>query len=263
MRMANLVPLVLAAALGFCWLSATPGVAQDFRIDTDIFVDDEKEPVFETLTIFTNGLVYDFLLTGVKEITLLDRDRDRLVLMDPERKIKTELTMETIIQFVAQMKSQMNEQQRKDVLSDTAEAVTDEDGWLKLGNERVIYRAECIKPKEKSTALEYQEFADWYARLNTMRGNLPPFLRIRLNSEIAKLGLIPKTVERTITDKKLLSKKTHTVRSRHLANWRLSNTDRKMLDRADTYLTSFPTVSFREYFHLHSVAVKENQRDRH
>ncbi len=259
MRSTTWIPLVLAAALGLCWLGATPGVAQDFRIDTDIFVNDEKEPVFETLTIFTNGLVYDFLLTGVREITFFDRDRDRLVLMDPERKIKTELTKESIIEFVAQMKAQMNDQQRQLTTSETAEVVTDEEGWLKLGNERIVYRAECVKPKGESTASEYQKFADWYARLNAMRGNLPPFLRIRLNAEIAKRGLIPKTIERTITDKKMLRKKTHTVRSRHLANWRLSNTDRKMIDRAGTYLTSFPTVTFREYFQVPTVAAKKDQ----
>lgn len=229
--------------------------AQEFRIETDVFVEDAKEPAVQTLTIFHNGVVYDFLLTGVEEITMFDRDRNRLVLMDTRRKVKTELNLDAIVTFMAQMKIQLDDDRRKYLLSDDAETMTDEDGWVKLGNERVTYRAECIKPDDKATALEYQEFADWYARLNAMRpGGFPPFLRIRLNSEIAKRGLLPKTIERSIAEKKALSESTHRVRSQHLANWRLSHTDRKRLDRVGTYLANYPTVTFREYVQPASVA---------
>ncbi len=230
---------------------AGPSFAQEFRIETDVFLDDQKEPQVETLTIFTEGVVYDFLLTGVEEITLFDRERNRLVLMDTKRKVKTELTMDSMLSFVAQMKSQLNDAQREFLLGEDKEAVTDDDGWLKLANDRVTYRAEGIEPKEKSAVLEYQQFADWYARLNAMRGNLPPFLRIRMNSEIAKRGLIPKTIERTmVLDTRGLTDKRQVLRSQHLANWRLSNTDRKQIDRAGTYLATYPTVTFREYMQL-------------
>ncbi len=40
------------------------------------------------------------------------------------------------------------------------------------------------------------------------------------------------------------------MRSQHLANWRLSQTDRKQIDRAGTYLADFAEVSFREYVQL-------------
>lgn len=231
-------------------MTAGTGGAQEFRIETDVFLDDAKQPVVETLTIFTNGVVYDFLLTGVEEITLFDRHRNRLVLMDTKRKVKTELTMDGILSFVAEMKAQMNDEQRKTLLGDEAEVTTNEEGWLVLTNDRVIYRAECVTPKDKAAAREYQEFADWYARLNALRGNLPPFLRIELNGQVAQRGLIPKTVERTISDKSLLGGKKQTVRSQHLANWRLSTTDRKWIDRAGAYLATFPTVTFREYVQL-------------
>ncbi len=237
---------------------AAPSLAQEFRIATEVFLDDLKDPQVETLTIFTDGIVYDFLLTGVEEITLFDRHRDRLVLMDTKRKVKTELTTDSILSFVAQMKSQLNDTQREFLLGEDMDAVTDEDGWLKLANQRVTYRAEGIEPKEKSAVLEYQQFADWYARLNAMRGSLPPFLRIQLNSEIAKRGLIPKTIERiTVLDKRGLAEKKQSLRSQHLANWRLSDTDRKQIDRAGTYLATYPTVTFREYMQLPDVAQRD------
>ncbi len=261
MRIATLAHLVLGIAL----LSActpTRGFAQEFRIETDVFVDDEKEPVVETLTIFANGVVYDFLLTDVQEITLFDRARNRLVLMDTKRKVKTELTMDSIVGFIAQMRAQLTDDQREFLLSGTAEAVTDEDDWLKLANDRVTYRAECIKPKEEAAVMEYQEFADWYARLNAMRGNLPPFLRVHLNAEIAKRGLIPKTIERTISDKNVLNDTKRVVRSQHLANWRLSNTDRKWIDQAGANMATFPTVTFREYIQLPVAAGASDEQRR-
>ncbi|MGM0486271.1 MAG: hypothetical protein ACQESR_05860 [Planctomycetota bacterium] len=261
MRIATLASSFLTTVLILGWFGATPGVAREFRIETDVFVGKGKEPVSETLTIFSDGVVYDFLLTGVEEITLFDRDRNRLVLIDTQRKVKTVLTMDDIVTFVAKMKAQLADKQEGFLVSGSGDAVIEDDGWLKLANGRVAYRAKCVKPKEKATALEYQEFADWYARLNAMRGNLPPFLRIHLNSEIAKRGLIPKTIERTIHAQGALSNKKQVVRSRHLANWRLSKTDRKRIDRAGTYLTTFPSVPFREYIRL-PVAAGNNAANR-
>jgi len=68
--------------------------------------------------------------------------------------------------------------------------------------------------------------------------------------DIPEDELIPKTIERTISDRKIFQDKKQIVRSQHLANWRLSNTDRKSIDRAGTYLATFPTVTFREYIQL-------------
>ena len=66
----SLAVICLVNALGV-FLSRVAG--QEFRIETDVFVDEQKEPIVETLTIFSDGVVYDFLLTGVEEITLFDR----------------------------------------------------------------------------------------------------------------------------------------------------------------------------------------------
>lgn len=262
MRMVTVTHLVLGTALISGWYGATPGIAEEFRIETDVFVDDEKEPRVETLTIFDNGVVYDFLLTDVEEITLFDRERNRLVLMDTKRKVKTVLSMAAMTAFTAQLKAQLNPQQRKFLLNEAGDATKDEEGWLVLANERVVYRAECIKPKIASAVMEYQQFADWYARLNAMRGNLPPFLRIHLNSEIAKTGCIPKTIERTIFDKTFMKEKKQVVRSQHLANWRLCNTDRKWIDRAGTNLATFPEVTFGEYIQLPMAAGDSKKKRR-
>jgi hypothetical protein len=256
---------IRVALIGLIWMAcagpALNGLAEEFRIETDVFVDNGKEPAVETLTIFSGGVVYDFLLKGAEEITVLDRDHDRLVLLDPKRKVKAELTLDGILTYVAQMKTHLSEADREFLLGAEMKAVTDEEGWLSLSNGRVTYRAEGITPKPKNAAAEYQQFADWYARLNAMRpGNSPPFARIQLNSELATRGLIPKTIERTIVQRRGLQDKKDTLRSQHLANWRLSQTDRKQIDRAGTYLADFAEVSFREYAQLPEEAPDEVTR---
>lgn len=225
--------------------------SQEFRIETDVFVDEEKQPVVQTLTIFSDGVVYDFLRTGTEEITLFDRHRERLILMNTKRKVKTELTTEGILAFVAAMKTHLNEPQRQHLLDSDLKSTTNEEGDLVLTNETVTYRVQGVKPKEPGAALEYRQFADWYARLNAMRlGNLPPFARIRLNAELEAKGLIPTEIERTISQKHGFSTEQQVLRSQHLVNWRLSNTDRKFIDRAGTCLATYRAVSFREYIDL-------------
>ncbi|MHB0957294.1 MAG: hypothetical protein ACYC0X_24725 [Pirellulaceae bacterium] len=232
--------------------------AEEFRIETDIFIDQSKEPAIETLTIFSGGVVYDFLLTGVEEITIFDRDRNRLVLLDTQRKVKTELTLDGILAYIAQMKAHLAEGHQEFLLGEEMTAVTDDEGWLSMSNGHVTYRAEGITPKARNATAEYQQFADWYARLNAMRqGNSPPFVRIRLNSELSTRGLIPKTIERTIVQKRGIPDKKQTLRSQHLANWRLSQSDRKQIDRAGTFLADFPEVSFREYVQLPEKSVDD------
>lgn len=241
----------------------SPGWAGEFRMETDVFLDDGKDPVVETLTIFSAGVAYDFLLTGVEEITVFDPSRQRLVLLDTQRKVKTELTFDSLAQYVAQMKVQLSESKQDALLAEQLEVQSDEAGWLTLTTGELTYRAEGATPKFAEAAAQYQHFADWYARLNAMReGNPPPFARIRLNAELASRGLVPQTIERKILQKRGLQQKSQTLRSQHLANWRLSQTDRKQIDRAGTYLVSFTGVPFREYLRLPAAAGEHLTRDR-
>ncbi|MCU0875712.1 MAG: hypothetical protein MUE50_25550, partial [Pirellulaceae bacterium] len=45
-------------------IPAMPAMGEDFRIETDVFLGAEKEPVAQSVTLFSGGLVYDFPLIG-------------------------------------------------------------------------------------------------------------------------------------------------------------------------------------------------------
>jgi hypothetical protein len=129
--------------------------------------------------------------------------------------------------------------------------------WLTLSSKVLTYRMRGSAPKQASAVETYRQFADWYARLNATRpGNLPPFARLELNKATAARGLIPEEVELTVVPPNLLTGRKLVVRSHHLVNWLLSNTDRKRVDEAGKYLADFQTVGFREYRNTAPLAAK-------
>lgn len=225
--------------------------AEDFRVETDILLGGEKEPVAQSVTLFSGGLVYDFPLIGPQEITVLDSGRGRFVLLDVPRKTKTTLTTQDLLQTTAAIKVQA--QELDGVLAFAADpqfkSESDgQDGWLTLSSSLLSYRAKGIKPKLAATADAYRDFADWYARLNATRpGNLPPFPRLELNRVLAERQQVPEEVELTVEPRNRLAGRKLVVRSHHIFNWRLSNTDRKRIETAGTYMADFQAVGFQNY----------------
>jgi len=248
--------LLVSAALVTC--SAVGLESGDFRVETDVFVDDTKDPVSETLTLFSGDLVYDFLLSEPEEITILDVRRSRIVLLDKARRIKTTLTTDELRQFTAALKFLASDTENKEVFEPQFVQQFDKaSGELVLSGVMITYRVLGIEPKHPGVSRKYREFADWYARLNAARfRNLPPFARIELNRSLAEKGLLPKEVSRTVvTPQPLIDKKT-TAHSRHTFVWSLSNSDRKRIENVGTYQASYKTVSFPEYWGVERVAAR-------
>ena len=59
--MSHVALCCLVVAFAFGASVRDPASAEGFRIETKIFVGDEKEPVSKTTTLFLDGVVYDFL----------------------------------------------------------------------------------------------------------------------------------------------------------------------------------------------------------
>jgi hypothetical protein len=206
------------ASLTMVGLAGIPLAAQDFRVDTEIFVGDEKEPAAETLTIFSHGLVYDFLLTGPEEITLLDTVRGRFTLLDPARKVKCGIAAQEVLQQTLSLEAHAVES--KDALFAFAaqpqfdvsveEATENGQPIVRLGfSARPLEYEVVARPTDRPevvTAFRY--FADQFARLNALRpGNLPPGARLEVNKALAERKLLPLEITRTIAPAVPLGKK--------------------------------------------------------
>jgi hypothetical protein len=242
-------------------LSVASAPAQDFRIDTEIFVGDEKEPRDEMLTIFSQGIVYDFLLTGKEEITLLDTIRGRFTLLDPARKAKCSLAVQDVLQQALLLESHAVES--KDPLfafaaqpqfeTTATEATENGQAIVRLSfAARPLEYAVTARPSDRPEVVAaFRYFADQFARLNALRpGNLPPGARLEVNKALAERKLLPLEITRTIPPASPLANplaKNLVLRSRHLANWSLSGEDRKKIDRAGNYLAEFASMGFEEY----------------
>ena len=88
--------LMLAAAVAGSMVQRA--VADDFRIETKVFAGKETVPVSEDLTLFRGEQVYDFL-SKPREITVFDKPRSRVILLDPARRVKAEVSMERVMAF--------------------------------------------------------------------------------------------------------------------------------------------------------------------
>ena len=242
-------------------MATTPLFAQanDFRMETEIFVEGAIQPTAKSLTLFNGSTVYDFLSGSDQqgEITVFDVRRGRFVLIDSQRKLKTTLTKEYLTKFLEQVKSQASE----DVIARFVNPQLDQQfnpstRTVTVSSEHLTYEATGVTAKWQSSVQQYRHFADWIARLNSTRvGNLPPYSRFELNRVMAEQKLMPRTIERTIMLDRVGLRK-HIVRSEHSIHWQLTNSDRKRISSTGNLMAGCKEVSINEFWQTQSQASK-------
>lgn len=217
---------------------AAPATADDFRIETKVFVGKSKRPVSRNTTLFRAGYVYDYMASG--RVAVFDRSHGRFILLDPTRKMKAEVQTEEI-QLLVDRLHEMAASDSSAALRFAAdpdfEVEFDESGELTLAGSHVTYKLKTEPAATPEAAQQYREFADWYARFNTMthRGSAPPFPRLAVNAELAKRGLVPSEVLRS-----------DSARSEHMVSWRLLESDHRQIAETANQLATFKQVDFRE-----------------
>jgi hypothetical protein len=251
-------------AVLLCSMLAAPSLApaQDFRVETDVFVHGNKEPGAQFLTIFKGGVVYDFALDGPKEVTIYDVGRGRFILLDPARSMQVEISMDELRRHTADLKAaaQTSGDANVQFLANPQFQVNldSEKRNLELASARLIYVAKGQKPPEEGFVRRYTTFADGYARLNGLRrGNLPPFARLQLNEQLLAQGWVPEEVVRKIPAQAVLAKDVE-VRSHHLFTWKVLPTDERKLNEADRYLRTFKAVTLADYLDWPQKVAKTN-----
>jgi hypothetical protein len=225
--------------------------AEEFRIESKVYVADKAVPTSENTTFFRAGIVYDFL-TQPAEITIFDKGRGRFILLDTTRRIRTEIKTDQVLEFSQRLQARATD--RKDpFLNFLATPKFDEQfdqasGELSFTSSWMTYRLTMSPAKSEEASQQYRDFSDWYARLNclTNPASLPPFARMAVNEALSRRQEIPKTVRLTIS-RKPLQPKSPSLRSEHEVTWRLSDSDLARIDRAGKYLVAFPPVSFDEF----------------
>ena len=238
-------------------LVTTTVVANDFRIDTKVYVDDEATPRYETITLFQRGVVYDFLGGSGGEVTIYDPRVRKFTLLDTEREIKTEISDEVLLQFVAEVKLRASERGgptvREAADPNFKTLYDDQSRQLSLSGRRLDYIATAgnIRFPSAQAGRDYFEFIDNYTRLNATRvGAMPPQARLELNRALAEHDMFPAKIKRVMRSGNALLGKETIARSEHTISWRLVRRDQDLIDLASKHRANFTPVSFGEYREL-------------
>lgn len=224
----------------------------EFRIENRVFVNNAKEPHAESTTIFLGGVVYDYLKKPA-EITVFDPAHARFILLDTDRRVQTELSLEKVASFVEGLRRLADRWsdpfERFLGAPEFEERFDATSGELTLSSPWLTYRLTTIGADSAEVASQYREFSDWHARLNTLitPGARPPFARLLVNAALHQRQRLPTEVELVIRTGKMLPPRKTTIRGEHQWIRRLVESDRDRVAQTGEFMAIFRSIDFRQY----------------
>jgi len=233
-------------------MAPPPVHGDDFRIANKVFVGEAEAPSSETVTIFHDGVVYDWAAEP-REVVVFDPVRGRFVLLDPVREVRTEIALEQIESLFVTMQEKMR--QRSDdytafILDPQYQGPSRDDPWDVVFRGRFMtYRAQARPARTDTAAAQFARFTDAYTRLGSLKR--PPLLaRIPLNDWLAAQKRLPEEIELTIYQKGVLGVMSEAAkyRSRHVVNWILSRDDLRKVEQVGRWLAEYRQVGPLEYW---------------
>lgn len=228
--------------------------AQEFKIDTQVYVGNDKQPIGQHLTLFSDGMIFDFQMSNEAqpkpvEIVIFNSRDKSFNLLDMNRSIRLPLQQVQIVQMVDGLRQQtlQDESMRFLVEDKYVEDFDISSGWVALTSDFIDYRFKGEKPSDVTILPLYFEFIENYSRLNASDPKkLPPFARMRLNQSIRKFGLMPSRIDVTLK-KNGLFKEQVTMRSEHTVNMNLSDKDKQRIKDAKSSWMTFKAVNLSKY----------------
>jgi hypothetical protein len=216
-----------------------------------VFVGKETEPHSANITLFNGPYVYDFLDIP-RQIAVYDLDRGRVVLINPERRVKCEVSRATLDAFCNNLR---HLERRTDdpvldfALRPTFDERTEKNGQRVFDSKYVTYRVTALPAELPGMAVRYRKFSDASARLNALvnRGSMPPFPRLLVNESLETADHVPSKVHLTVGSARLIGGRTVVLHSEHEFRPRLLDSDMSKIDEAGQYLATATEASLSEY----------------
>jgi hypothetical protein len=252
-----LTSISLALVVFTTFGNASLSFAQEIRIETEVFSEDDAEkPLSHTVTLFDTNTVYDFV-EAPEQVAVFraptPNHGGQFILLDMNTQCRTEISTERIGKLIDKITKWAADE--KDPLMKFSahpkfkKSFDSESGVLSLTSDLWEYHVATMPADNAKALAKYREFIDWYTRLNTMMNSTPPpGPRLELNSSLEKYGVMPVEIRRTLKANKSV------LRATHLFSWRLSRDDRARLDEAKKYLASFKKVGNEEFIAAKSAS---------
>lgn len=234
------------------------------RVESEIFVGDGKEPVSRSLTLLADRVAWDFLgpatvndegaAAEAEEFVLHDPDRERVVIVDPKRNVKTTIATKSLAQLSASLASWARKAD-DDVVrwaggTDFDDGFDTQEKAIELHGPRVRYAVAFDEAPSPEAAAAYRKFADTAILLKALMhpGGLPPFPRIAINDRVAAAGGIPREVVLDIDAKPIQPKlRQGGLRSSHRFHPRWIESDHERIEAASARMSVAREVPLAEY----------------
>jgi hypothetical protein len=232
--------------------TATPASADGFRIETKVFVGEEEAPVSESTTLFSSGVVYDFLKQSEQTAIFrkpITNKPGRFILLSAKKGVSTEIPTDKLTGAMDKVRtwaSQQSDPFLKFAANPEFEETFEPDtGKLVLASHFESYSVATTRAEHPDAMNEYREFLDWYTQLNTLlTSHTPPDPRLHLNAALARRNALPTTVELTRAGND------EPLRAEHDFTWRLSQDDKRRIEDVRAALSSYRKVDNDEFRRL-------------
>lgn len=241
---------------------AEPAGREPFRVESEVFVNGATEPVARSLTLFRDGVAWDFLEPAAAgradavagEIVLHDPARERVVLVDPRRNVKTQIDTIRLERLSVSLASWARRSDDSLVRwaggPDFGEGMTESDDLIELVGPRVRYAVGFAAPPTPEAAAVYRRFADTAILLKALvrPGGLPPFPRLAINRRLAAAGGIPTEVSLEIDARMtIVPGRADTLRSVHRFHPRLLADDLARIEQAESRVAVAEPVELADF----------------
>lgn len=269
--------LCLALACSGSWVCQAG--EDGFRVESEVFVNNADQPVARSLTLFRDGVAWDFLEPAPAEggdkrssqgadnaavggeIVLHDPARERIVLVDPARNIKTQIDAIRLERLSVSLAAWARKSDDRLVRwaggPDFGEGMTESNERIELVGPRVRYAIDFTAPPTAETAGIYRRFADTAILLKALvrPGGLPPFPRLAINRRVAAAGGIPTNVLLEIDSRAaMIAGRSETLRCVHKFHPRLLAGDLSRIEEAESRVAVAAPVELAEFAAMPSIA---------
>lgn len=258
-------PLVCALAVLLAAGLAHGEEQAGLRVESEVFADDEQEPIAKSLTLFRNGLAWDFLERPVTadteddaatsdEIVLHDPARERVVVVDPDRNLKTQIDAIRLERLSVSLASWARKADDRLVRwaggPDFGDGIKEQKSQLELVGPRVRYAVEFTAAPSPEAAREYRRFADTAMLLKALLhpGGIPPFPRLAINRRVSAADGIPTAVTLEIDSRvAMVGGRPQVLRSVHKVHPRLLAGDLQRIEDAEARIAVAESVDLAAF----------------
>jgi len=244
-----------------------------FRVESQVFVNGAEDPVARSLTLFRDGVAWDFLEPAAAkgdtagnagEIVLHDPARERVVLVDPARNVKTQIDAIRLERLSVSLAAWARKSDDRLVRwaggPDFGEGMTETEDRIDLVGPRVHYAIDFARPPTADAVGTYRRFADTAILLKALvrPGGLPPFPRLAINRRVAAAGGIPETVSLEIDSRAAtITGRADTLRCVHKFHPRLLSGDLSRIAEAESRMAVATEVELAEFATEPTPAARE------